>query len=901
MFRNSFNAGELSEQVSLRPELDVYSRGCSLIKNFDLSEQGGVSRRKGFRWVYTDRAAGWSCLHQEAAADAAVHIFNASDNASFVLLFFVEKSGTTYTLYVNIITRDPKEKYKRTLVKRRLGIAINAQVNVHELQFMQLNASLIITHNDIPPLELRLDAEKNNWTLTYFFDTSNKRKLPNYPWRNYELQDEIELKLNGSVWNATGANIDDLKSKADYLRVSVYTDEAVMRYGLGVNVTQYSMRYVTEFRNFKKGDIIYYDATVEDSWWTFKEDFIAGQDDPEADIFAEGMTHPSSYPNVFQKVDKKPKIQNGHAVDFPNKLCVTEDLKSAVRYKKGDLLCFETRFSRVFTCIADYVSFSPTDTTHFVEGFVVAKAPCKGKWRFVNTGTWFGEYVVRASYDDEFSEKGEFEVRGSVKSLPGEPINQEIAGDESDEECWISLWLTKAYMLQDCVPDLSGTVEPLIRNMKIWYNHDPATRPWSYKNYRAYEPLADQIKLIVDSYKKDLVFVKSGNGYKMQTGMQGGLSSVKTYKTENWSVEAFSKGNYPACVAMIDQRMCFGGTREQPMTVWMSKTNDIDNFGVTESDDSALILTVASDTQNPIRWMSSQRGALFIGTSRGEFVIDAGGSGGAITNKTATVVRHGFNGSEKVPAVVADDSIIYLTKGGQRMKMFGYQENVGGYISTDLNTFADTILLNGGGVRKFAVQKSPISRILCVLNDGTMAVLTFNNLQQVQAWAHYELSDQLLDYNDETYKFIDVAVETNKSLNDTLYAIVTYRTGLNTWVTDLMEQSDDAEFFDYTDVASNIPYESCIISNILSTTQIRNPKQDVGEIMFYLGEDRQADGIEITVDGGETWSALDYPPNHILKKGWHSQLGFGTVTWDTKVGIRVKEGEGLIIRAIQVI
>ena len=49
MKRVAFNGGELSPELALRSDMDVYMRGAQTLENFDVSQMGGIRRRRGMR------------------------------------------------------------------------------------------------------------------------------------------------------------------------------------------------------------------------------------------------------------------------------------------------------------------------------------------------------------------------------------------------------------------------------------------------------------------------------------------------------------------------------------------------------------------------------------------------------------------------------------------------------------------------------------------------------------------------------------------------------------------------------------------------------------------------------------------------------------------------------------
>ena len=49
MKRVSFDGGELSPELALRSDMDVYTRGAQTLENFDVSQMGRIRLRRGMR------------------------------------------------------------------------------------------------------------------------------------------------------------------------------------------------------------------------------------------------------------------------------------------------------------------------------------------------------------------------------------------------------------------------------------------------------------------------------------------------------------------------------------------------------------------------------------------------------------------------------------------------------------------------------------------------------------------------------------------------------------------------------------------------------------------------------------------------------------------------------------
>lgn len=202
--------------------------------------------------------------------------------------------------------------------------------------------------------------------------------------------------------------------------------------------------------------------------------------------------------------------------------------------------------------------------------------------------------------------------------------------------------------------------------------------------------------------------------------------------TAEWNEGAWSvRRGFPRSIAYFEERMFFGGTAGSPQTVWGSKTGDWDNFLVGSKDDDALEFTIASDTVNTICWMS-QHQALIIGTMDSEWTIAAADSAAALTPSNFQIKRQSVFGSHGIPALMVGETLLFVQRGARKVREFVFQWEKNGYSSPDMTILADHI--TSSGIRETALQQLPDSILWCVLNDGTVAALTYERDQQVIGW-----------------------------------------------------------------------------------------------------------------------------------------------------------------------
>lgn len=481
-------------------------------------------------------------------------------------------------------------------------------------------------------------------------------------------------------------------------------------------------------------------------------------------------------------------------------------------------------------------------------------APCRGTWQFYCSGSWIGEYEVRRSYEGrELTD--EWETLGNSYSRIGSTSNTLLTGDEQKEECWLRLFITRSRYEGTSI--INGFPADSCSNRLVIspYKHDMLLR---------YTTVEDESGEII-SYSWDYI-----NDIKLNyTGSRDVI---------DWSWQAYSdKYGYPSLCDVYNQRLVFASTAAQPQTIWMSATDDLNNFHVGKTDDSALAVTMSTTTQNPICWLMAQGARLLLGTSDAEWVVSSGGSQ-SITYANARIDNHGYVGSADTPAIMATDKVVYFERGSGRLYQYGYDFSSDAYVSRDLTVFSDHILRNGGGVRDGCFIRKPDSRAFFVLNNGTAALMTYNSLHEVNCWHRYTTAGTM-EY---------CAVLPNGTESDSLYLIVRRADGRYIEVIDDQSPYIDRYEHDYT---------STMITNALTSVEYRAKQQPSAEIKFCFAEETEVEGIQITTDG-TTWDNLDRN-DPTIPKGWNSLVSSGHWDYDVIVGIRVTGERPLHILAIQ--
>lgn len=199
---------------------------------------------------------------------------------------------------------------------------------------------------------------------------------------------------------------------------------------------------------------------------------------------------------------------------------------------------------------------------------------------------------------------------------------------------------------------------------------------------------------------------------------------------------------YPRTVDIHEERLCFAGTTRNPHTIWLSQTNNWDNFrSVSNLETDPLSFTLAANEGEPICWITSVDD-LMIGTSSEEWSLGSRDSSQSLSASIVQAKRQSVDGSEYIMPAQAGGMLIYVKRGYLGLEAIRYDFASDSYGSNSLTTMHPDILKTG--VKCVFNQLTPQNRIYCVRKDGEVAVFTYVEKENVAAWGRLTFGDGAL-------------------------------------------------------------------------------------------------------------------------------------------------------------
>jgi len=143
--------------------------------------------------------------------------------------------------------------------------------------------------------------------------------------------------------------------------------------------------------------------------------------------------------------------------------------------------------------------------------------------------------------------------------------------------------------------------------------------------------------------------------------------------------------------------------------------------------------------------------ALILGTVGGEHILGASSEEEALTPINVKAKLQTTHGSENIAALIVNQAILFVQRGGRKIREFLYNWQSNDYVADDLTVFANHI--TESGIVDMAFQRTPDPTLWCVRDDGVLAVMTYERKQDVFSW--YRIVTSTAD-SDSDFESVDV-------------------------------------------------------------------------------------------------------------------------------------------------
>jgi hypothetical protein len=227
----------------------------------------------------------------------------------------------------------------------------------------------------------------------------------------------------------------------------------------------------------------------------------------------------------------------------------------------------------------------------------------------------------------------------------------------------------------------------------------------------------------------------TGSDEWLDTGTDPDITSNPPEPNEKFD----AVGEYPSTVAWVQQRHTFAGSDLAPATIDASKVGDYDNFSVkypiTDDDPFSLTISGARRAQR-VQHLLDVGGKFVALTTEGVWFIP-GNTDGVLTPGSAFPKLQSSYGANDLSPLIVGETALYVQSRGSGVRDLAFDYQVDGYRGNEL-TLLSSHIIEGKEIVSWAYQQVPHSVVWCVLDDGTVASLTYVKEQQVYAWATHD-------------------------------------------------------------------------------------------------------------------------------------------------------------------
>ncbi|KKL86021.1 hypothetical protein LCGC14_1948930, partial [marine sediment metagenome] len=192
-----------------------------------------------------------------------------------------------------------------------------------------------------------------------------------------------------------------------------------------------------------------------------------------------------------------------------------------------------------------------------------------------------------------------------------------------------------------------------------------------------------------------------------------------------------------------------------PNTFWGSEVFEKFQPGADDADSYAFTLNARKSSL--IRWLES-RDVMIAGLEDSEWQI--GLRDALITPSSIFTRRRTIHGCANIQSIVAEKSILFVERGGDKVRELNFNFETDDYIAADKTLLAENV---GGasGFKQIDVQNRPFPVIWAVNNDGDLVGMTYIRDQNLSAWHVHKTGATAAGVSDGSDNYESVAVIPN--------------------------------------------------------------------------------------------------------------------------------------------
>ncbi len=216
----------------------------------------------------------------------------------------------------------------------------------------------------------------------------------------------------------------------------------------------------------------------------------------------------------------------------------------------------------------------------------------------------------------------------------------------------------------------------------------------------------------------------------------GGLDASPNWYHGVWS----SERGFPSAVSLHEGRLVYIGAGVVVASVSESYESFDDSI---EGDSRSFVKSIpATGSYNVSSSKSLSR--LFIATEMNEVFLRSSSYNEPLTpSNSAFKAPSNYGATSDVDSIIVDSSVFMVQRGGERLIQVLYSIDKDDYQPNDVTRLVPELMQSG--IKRIALQRTPDTRIYCVMGDGTCMVYIHDVLEDVKCWAKIETDGVIED------------------------------------------------------------------------------------------------------------------------------------------------------------
>ncbi len=224
------------------------------------------------------------------------------------------------------------------------------------------------------------------------------------------------------------------------------------------------------------------------------------------------------------------------------------------------------------------------------------------------------------------------------------------------------------------------------------------------------------------------------------TGKIYGPALPDTDATQDWRLGSFSeRTGFPTSVCFFQERLCWAGTAEQPLTLWASKSGAFGDHGVSDPllNDDAIDITMLSSQVNQIRWIAEDEDIL-VGSAGSIRTIGPADRTSAFSATNVDQTRQTTYGASGINPARAGNTTVFVGRAMRNLRELLFDGSSGRYVAPDLSILSSHLFASG--IVDMAWQQDPTPILWCVTGEGGLIAVTYDREQQILGFARQEIA-----------------------------------------------------------------------------------------------------------------------------------------------------------------